>query len=63
MFILRSATAIGGGTDFASSSGSLIRSVACLGLPILCLGLLSTLALVGLFATMITASVYVSMNC
>ena len=57
-FIPRRPTGAGVGGGAGGVSG-LLKGLAC---PLLCLGCLAALALVGLFATMIGAAAYMSMK-
>jgi len=59
-FIPRAPIAGGPGAGLGASSGSLTGLIGGIAAPLLCLGCLSALALVGLFATMIGAAAYMS---
>lgn len=59
-FIPRPPTAGGVGAGLGKKSGSLAGLISGLAIPLLCLGCLSTLAILGLFATMIGAATYMS---
>ncbi len=51
---------VGAGLGGGSSAGGLAGLIGGLAVPLLCLGCLASLALVGLFATMIGAAAYMS---
>jgi hypothetical protein len=50
----------GAGLGAGAGAGSLVGIIGGIAAPLLCLGCLSALALVGLFATMIGAAAYMS---
>jgi hypothetical protein len=51
---------VGAGLGSGAGAGGLAGLIGGLAAPLLCLGCLASLALVGLFATMIAAAVYMS---
>lgn len=59
-FIPRAPVAGGPGAGLGRGAGSLAGIIGGIAAPLLCLGCLSSLALVGLFATMIGATAYMS---
>jgi len=60
-FIPRGPIAGGPGAGLGASSGGIAGLIGGIACPLLCLGCLSALALLGLFATMIGAAAYMSM--